>query len=708
MSSDKKRNLELSEIVHMLEDSGTFVEVAQRILERVVSETGADSAGIMQIGADGRTMNMIVEAGTIKKAVDIGIVDVQEFVLCSEEMKHTHIDSATDSEKKLLNQLGVKTAVSAPIHINNMKAMYLLAFSSSKDFEADDRITDYISDVAMIIHSIAQGKVINNSLISSYEVLQKILDNIGSGIIVCSKAAGKILFENKIAANVQDIRETIRECLKEVFTGQDTQGMIRTPMECYNTESGLWFEVKFSELKWIDGSEVIVATAADITQKKKNQQKIEYQAHNDFLTGLYNRMKCEVDLRKIIKKAERDGLKGAVLFIDLDDFKHINDGLGHQYGDILLQQIAAGLTGVPGLRGHCYRMGGDEFVIIVVPEQFCNLERIVTNITAMFNKPWYLMETEYFCTMSMGISIFPDNSVDVHEITRMADVAMYEAKRSGKNGYAYYSSNTENSTAKRLDIENNMRQAVSSGIDEFVVFYQPVVDVNTQKCTSCEALVRWDSKAMGFMGPGEFIPLAEYLGLITSIGDYVLEEACRRCRIWNENGHPDFYINVNLSVVQLLQKNVVNNIARIIENTGVNPKNIVLEITESFAINDMQRVMGIIEGLKKLGPRIALDDFGTGYSSLNYIKQLPLDIIKVDKTFIDDIVDDEYAQAFVKLIVDLSKTIGTRIVAEGVEHKEQYELLKKLGVDYIQGFYFGKPVPANIFEENNFKERVDL
>ena len=209
------------------------------------------------------------------------------------------------------------------------------------------------------------------------------------------------------------------------------------------------------------------------------------------------------------------------------------------------------------------------------------------------------------------------------------------------NGYDYFSINTENSTAKRLDIENNMRQAVSSGIDEFVVFYQPVVDVNTQKCTSCEALVRWDSKAMGFMGPGEFIPLAEYLGLITSIGDYVLEEACRRCRICNENGHPDIYINVNLSVVQLLQKDVVNNIARIIEKTGVNPKNIVLEITESFAINDMQRVMGIIEGLKKLGPRIALDDFGTGYSSLNYIKQLPLDIIKVDKTFIDDIVDDD-------------------------------------------------------------------
>lgn len=509
-----------------------------------------------------------------------------------------------------------------------------------------------------------------------------------------------------MASHVTQVRETIRECLEEVFQNKDISGHIGTPMERYNTESGLWFEVRFSELKWIDGSDVVVATAADITQKKKNQQKIEYQAHNDFLTGLYNRMKCEVDLRKVIRRTEKAGLKGAVLFLDLDDFKHINDGLGHQYGDILLQQIAAGLTGIPGLRGHCYRMGGDEFVIIIEPEIYNELGKIVTNIKTLFNKPWYLMETEYFCTMSMGIALFPDNSVDVHEITRMADVAMYEAKRSGKNGYAYYSSEVENSTAKRLDIENSMRQAISNEINEFVVFYQPVVNVNTQMCTSCEALVRWDSKALGFMGPGEFIPLAEYLGLITSIGDYVLEEACRRCKIWNDNGHPDFYINVNLSVVQLLQKDVVENIKRILDKTGVNPKNIVLEITESFAINDMQRVMEIITGLKKLGPRIALDDFGTGYSSLNYIKQLPLDIIKVDKTFIDDIVEDDYAQAFVKLIVDLSKTIGTKIVVEGVEHKEQFELLKSLGVDYIQGYYFGKPVPANIFEEKNLEGRL--
>lgn len=705
MSGNKTVNLELSQIIHMLEDSGTFVEVSKNIIEQIVENVQAQNAVIMQISADGKSMHSIVEAEDVIGS-KLDTADIKENCLCAGKLKRTAHGTATDEERKMLALCRANTCISVPIEINNVKAMYLFVMGDSDDFGSDESVIEYIEDAAMIIHSIAQSKVINNSLISSYDVLQKILDNIGSGIIVCSKSTGNILFENDMASHVSEVRETIRECLEEVFKNSDISGQLGTPMERYNTESGLWFEVRFSELKWIDGSDVVVATASDITQKKKNQQKIEYQAHNDFLTGLYNRMKCEVDLRKVIRRTEKAGLKGAVLFIDLDDFKHINDGLGHQYGDILLQQIAAGLTGIPGIRGHCYRMGGDEFIIIIGPELYGELGKMVANIKTLFNKPWYLMETEYFCTMSMGIAVFPDNSVDVHEITRMADVAMYEAKRSGKNGYAYYSSEVENSTAKRLDIENNMRQAVSTGIDEFVVFYQPVVNVNTQMCTSCEALVRWDSKALGFMGPGEFIPLAEYLGLITSIGDYVLEEACRRCKLWNDNGHPDFYINVNLSVVQLLQKNVVENIKRILDKTGVNPKNIVLEITESFAINDMQRVMDIITGLKKLGPRIALDDFGTGYSSLNYIKQLPLDIIKVDKTFIDDIIEDDYAQAFVKLIVDLSKTIGTKIVVEGVEHKEQFELLKSLGVDYIQGYYFGKPVPANIFEEKNLEGRL--
>lgn len=698
----------LSSVIESLESKDTFQNIVEVILQKANAYIQAEYMAVIQENSDKDILDYIATVGKtceLIERVENGEYSLKELEKSAD--KGTYPDAG---------------GCIIPIKINGIKAMYVV-ISGIKD-KTMEEIDGFIHSIVSVIQSTAQMRVTNHSLLSSYEVLKDILNNIGSGIIVCDRNSAGILFSNKVAAESKEIQNAIKECMQELMSSEEYKSYLDRkkaydeddgtdyvkpyirPIEKYSAESGLWFEIRFTNLLWIDGSEVIVCTASDITQKKKSQQKIEFQAHNDFLTGLYNRMKCESDLKKIIKQSVKDGVKGALMFIDLDDFKHINDGLGHQYGDILLQQIAAGLTGIPGLRGHCYRMGGDEFVIIVEPEIFGDINNIIGNITALFNKPWYLMETEYFCTMSMGVAVFPDNSVDVHEITRMADVAMYEAKRSGKNGYTYYSSEVENSTAKRLDIENNMRQAVSTGIDEFVVFYQPVVDVNTQMCTSCEALVRWDSKALGFMGPGEFIPLAEYLGLITSIGDYVLEEACRRCKLWNDNGHPDFYINVNLSVVQLLQKDVVENIKRILDKTGVNPKNIVLEITESFAINDMQRVMDIITGLKKLGPRIALDDFGTGYSSLNYIKQLPLDIIKVDKTFIDDIVEDDYAQAFIKLIVDLSKTIGTKIVVEGVEHKEQFELLKSLGVDYIQGYYFGKPVPANIFEEKNLEGRL--
>lgn len=698
----------LSSVIESLESKDTFQNIAEVILQKANTYIQAEYMAVIQENSDKDILDYIATVGETCALIER--VENGEYSL-EELEKSAGKGTYPDAGGRII-----------PIKINGIKAMYVV-ISGIKD-KAMEELDGFIHSIVSVIQNTAQMRVTNNSLLSSYEVLKDILNNIGSGIIVCDRNSAAILFSNKVAAESKEIQNAIKECIQELMSSEEYKSYLDRkkaydeedgtdyvkpyirPIEKYSAESGLWFEIRFTNLVWIDGSEVIVCTASDITQKKKSQQKIEFQAHNDFLTGLYNRMKCESDLKKIIKQSIKDGVKGALMFIDLDDFKHINDGLGHQYGDVLLQQIAAGLQSIVGLRGKCYRMGGDEFVAIVMPDMFSELERIANKVKDMFNKPWYLMETEYFCTMSMGIAVFPDDSKDVHEIIRLADIAMYESKKNGKNGYTFYDSCSKLNTARRLDIENSMRQAVTSGIEEFVVFYQPVVDVRTGECSSCEALVRWDSKALGFMGPGDFIPLAEYLGLITSIGDYVLEEACRQCRYWNEHGIPDFHINVNLSVVQLLQKDVAETVARILKKTGVNPKNIVLEITESFAINDMDRVLDIIKGIKKLGPRIALDDFGTGYSSLNYIKQLPLDIIKVDKTFIDDIVEDEYAQAFIKLIVELSDTIDTDIIVEGVENEAQLNILKELGVDYIQGFYYGKPVPAYEFEKLNFRGRI--
>lgn len=690
----------MTNIVNLLDKDGTFMEIVEEIIHETQKYLCTSHAAILQISVDNSWINSVISyVGEDEEPLPVTNMAMEKFHIDGEELKCCNMNNGTEQECKTLQYMGIKSIVIAPVFINDIRVMYFAIMDVHSIIEYNKEQLKFISDVVNIIQAIAQKKVTKNSLLSSYEVLKAILNSIGSGIIVFGRTDGNIFFENDIAQHTEEVNRTANKAIKEFLHMNNRRTKLLKPMEHYDPQSGLWFEVKFSDLTWIDGSAVSVCTIMDITQKKKNQQKIEYQANNDFLTGIYNRMKCEADLRIILKQAVEEGIKGAVMFLDLDDFKHINDGLGHQYGDVLLQQISAGLQGVPGLRGHCYRMGGDEFLVIIPPNQYSNLDRIVENVIAMFNKPWYLMGTEYFCTMSMGIATFPDNSCEVHELVKMADTAMYDAKKSGKNRYSFYDSKKDVNTIKRLDIENNMRQAIATQIQEFIVFFQPVVDIETRKCVSCEALVRWDSKTLGFMGPGDFVPLAEYLGLITDIGDYVLEEACKQCKLWNDMGYKDFHINVNLSVVQLLQKDVVKNVREIFDRTGVNPCNIVLEITESFAINDMDRVMKIIDGLKELGPRIALDDFGTGYSSLNYIKQLPLNIIKVDKTFIDDIVEDEYAQAFIKLIVDLSKTIGTEIVVEGIEDIHQFQLLKEIGVDYIQGYFFGKPVDAETFEE---------
>ena len=458
-----------------------------------------------------------------------------------------------------------------------------------------------------------------------------------------------------------------------------------------------WYEVKYNDITWVDGREVSLCNVTDITDKKKYQQRIEFQANNDFLTGLFNRMRCEEDLQICIMEALSSKTKGAILFIDLDDFKHINDGLGHQYGDVLLKMISVGLQQIKGTEKRCYRVGGDEFIIIIEPAVYSNMEEIISEIQKLFSKPWYLGGADYYCTMSMGIVTFADNGSDVNDLIKKADIAMYEAKKSGKNKSVRYNKGGDKNSYIKLDIEKNMRSAVASHCSEFEIYIQPIVDVETERCVGGEALIRWNSRKLGFLSPGDFIPLAEHMGLITPIGEYVLRQSCMLNKKWSDQGI-DLHINVNLSIVQLLSNSIVENIADIISRTSVKPENLVLEVTESLAINDMSRMKKIIKEIKALGVNIALDDFGTGYSSLNYIKQMDLDIIKVDRTFIRDIAEDDYAKAFIKLIAELSTQLKVQVCVEGVEDEKQLAVLKELNIDMIQGFYFGKPMKVQDFE----------
>lgn len=534
-----------------------------------------------------------------------------------------------------------------------------------------------------------------NCYISNVEIL----NNVGCGICVCSSEE-KVLFANEkfgVFFHGKIDGKAVKTTLSGALKGKEADGS----GELYIQDDDKWFHVQRKHIRWMDQRMVELYTVYDITKTKQDQQRIERQANNDFLTGLYNRMRCEKDLEEQVDAARRENKEGALLYMDLDDFKHINDGLGHQYGDVLLKGISNSLKRISGIEGSCYRMGGDEFIVIVSDSGGSSLNRILDDICKVFEKPWFLKGADYYCTMSMGIVRFPTDGDTVQELIKKADLALLEAKRAGKNRCEFYTAEEEGKSFKRLDLEKNMRNAILNACNEFEVFYQPIVDVSKEDspCMGAEALIRWNCGNLGMVSPAEFIPLAEYLGLINPIGDYVLLQACRRCKFWNDSGHPEYKVNVNLSVVQLLRNDTVDRVQDALTQTGLNPQNLTLEVTESLAINDMARMKKILGQIKELGVRVALDDFGTGYSSLNHIREMPIDVIKIDRCFIEDLGKDEFEYAFVRVVCELAQALNMNVCVEGVEYERQYEILKEMQIHMIQGFYFDKPMKAEEFEK---------
>ena len=611
------------------------------------------------------------------------------------------LSSSTDSKayETDLTQAGIKALAVLPVVLRDRIGMY--ACFAVKRIERDWELEEikFLSDTVKVLQSILTKRIKKNSLAGSYAALEEVLNNVGSSIYVRDKQSGRILFTNgSLKRDFCD--ELEKNMLADIFESRIVQGSNEGNAEIFIEDKGTWYDFFYKNMIWVDGKEVLMCVVHDVTEKKMYQKKIERQAYTDFLTGLYNRLCCERDLGKYVDMAKKTGTEGVVLYMDLDDFKHINDSLGHHYGDVLLKSIAQGMRNVQGIQNSCYRMGGDEFVIIVSPEQYGMLERIVDDIKAIFSKSWLLKDSDYYCTMSMGIVHFPTDGEGVDELVKKADIAMYEAKKTGKNRVAVYDRNIKSDSGKRLDMEKNLRGAALDGYREFEVYYQPIIDIQeNNKCVGAEALIRWNSEEMGFVSPADFIPLAEYLGLINPIGEYVLLKACEECKSWNDSGHPEYKINVNLSVVQLLQPNIVEIVKDAIARTGITPHNLTLEVTEGLAINDMERMKKILTQIKELGVRIALDDFGTGYSSLSHIRELPFDVIKVDQSFVRDLAEDAYSKSFIKMVSDLASAIDVSICVEGIETEQQCKVLEGMKVRMIQGYYFSRPMPAAEFEK---------
>ena len=441
---------------------------------------------------------------------------------------------------------------------------------------------------------------------------------------------------------------------------------------------------------------------------KSNETKMRYLALHDELTGLPNRQQFRHDLSNIIKLAKRYNFEGAVLFIDLDRFKRINDTLGHTYGDLLLKQIARRLedklreTDMVARNNHTdrlskvARLGGDEFTVILSRLENPNAAaKVAERIIQALAQPFNLDGHEVVVTPSIGIATFPANGLSTDEVLMHADRAMYCSKENGGNGYQFYIESMSAKALERLQMESDLRKAIER--EELVLHYQPQVEPATGQIIGVEVLVRWQHPPTGLVPPCEFIPLAEETGLIALLGEWVLRTACQQMKSWHDAGLPRIRVAVNLSSQQFRQNDLMDRVNAILTETGLAPKYLELELTEGSIMRDVEETMLTLDAIKQRGISLSVDDFGTGYSSLKYLKRFPIDTLKIDRCFINDITQNREDVAIVKAIITLAKNLKLEVVAEGVETNEQLALLNDCGRCIVQGFLYSKPLVAKEF-----------
>ena len=456
-------------------------------------------------------------------------------------------------------------------------------------------------------------------------------------------------------------------------------------------------ELTFGEMR-IDGRVKYAGIMRDVTERKCAEERIRHLAHYDDLTGLPNRALFSQLLEQALSESKFSHKQVAVLFIDLDRFKLINDTLSHASGDAVLQLVGKRLTEALPRRDTVARFGGDEFVVLMrdcsIPTDAADTAQKLLTALA---EPMLVEGQEYHLTASIGISAFPGDGENAQTILKNADIAMYRAKEHGKNNFQFYSAQMNLHSFERLVLERFLRHALEQ--DEFEVYYQPKIDLVTGRLTGMEALLRWMHPGMGMISPTKFIPLAEETGLIVQIGAWVLHAACAQNRAWQQEGLPPLRVAVNLSALQFAQSELHATIVGVLEDTGLPPELLELEITESVTMENPEHAAMLLKKLKALGISLAIDDFGTGYSSLSYLKRFPIDSVKIDRSFIKDIPDDEDDVAITQAVIAMAHSLRLKVIAEGVESEHHVEFLREHGCDQAQGYLFGKPMPAAEFRE---------
>lgn len=487
--------------------------------------------------------------------------------------------------------------------------------------------------------------------------------------------------------------EAYRDLLDRLTSGEEWHGEIRSRRK---NGSRFWELASISPVLSADGAIThFVAVKEDISDRKDYEAQLEYLSTHDELTGLANRALLSDRLEQSIHYAQRSERQVAVLLLDLDRFKFINDSLGHDFGDRLLCEVARRLAESVREADTVARLGGDEFVLLLTELAGTKDAGLVANkILRQLAEPYRLDGREITLTASLGISLYPRDGLDVATLIRNADTAMYQSKRESST-FSYYATEMNQKVLATLELEGGLRNALER--QEFCLHYQPQVDLASGRVIGCEALLRWLHPQKGMISPGDFIPLAEETGLITPIGTWALHEACRQAVAWQKAGLPELRMAVNLSARQFRTGDLPHQVRKALHQTGLAADRLELELTESMVMDDPVGAKQTMHGLKDLGVSLSLDDFGTGYSSLNYLRRFPVDSLKIDRSFIRDVVVDPSGASVVNSIVDIAHNLRIAAVAEGVETREQLDFLVGCGCDSYQGFFFSKPIPADDF-----------
>lgn len=649
---------------------------------------------VMRIQSDGKVLDM--QVGSY-------VYDMGEWV--------THeLDDAFGYLPKGIYQ-AVDSVIQAALAHNEMQ---LIEFQWSQDitriryWEARVLPRDR-NEVLMVVREITQRKMQDKQL----RLWAKVFEGSNEAIMI-TDADLHIVSVNRAYENIMGFTETDVIGIDTVAEGTrlHTYSFFRNLVNILK-EQGYWQGELFNQRKngeifpsWYSISlvpnaqgkpENYIAIFNDITEYKNSRAQIEFLAHHDNLTGLPNRVLLNDRLDMAINAAKRQDEKVGVLFIDLDRFKNVNDSLGHTVGDQLLKEAAKRLSSTIRTGDTVSRLGGDEFVVLFPKiKDEASLADLTIKLRDVLQHPYNLGDISLHITPSIGIAIFPEDGDSVNSLIKNADAAMYLAKEKGRNNYQFYTPLLNSRTLDRLKLESDLRLALEQG--GFEVHYQPQIFAKTGNLWGAEALVRWRHPERGLISPADFIPLAEETGLIIPLGDWVFAQAARQVTAWRSQGLSNLVVAVNISAVQFRKDDFVERIETILKEEGAVSHSIELELTESILMHDMESSIQTLNYLRNLGFRIAIDDFGTGFSSLNYLRRLPINVLKIDQSFIREMLAEKASLAIVESIISLAHSLGKETIAEGVETKAELDVLTERGCRMMQGYYFSKPLPVAQFE----------